>query len=173
MLKSLLTDSFALSDKSFLFTIENVEEGKKITNVLSSNDKLYLDHYDIVFENLWKKGIDIEDRIKEIEKGYNFTIETISNSIESLKFSKELLQAVKEEMLIMLASSSSFFRMEKNIGISVLENLADQNIKVKVLIPSQIELHDKINQIRQKYAKIDFRLLPSNNENLYWDYNCR
>jgi len=67
-------------------------------------------------------------------------------------------------MLIMLASSSSFFRMEKNIGISVLENLADQNIKVKVLIPSQIELHDKINQIRQKYAKIDFRILPSNNE---------
>jgi len=162
--KELLADSFALSDKSFLFTIENVEEGKKIANVLSSNDKLYLDHYDIVFENLWKKGIDIEDRIKEIEKGYNFTIETISNSIESLKFSKELLQAVKEEMLIMLASSSSFFRMEKNIGISVLENLADQNIKVKVLIPSQIELHDKINQIRQKYAKIDFRILPSNNE---------
>ena len=66
--KELLDDSFALSDKSFLFTIENVEEGKKITNVLSSNDKLYLDHYDIVFENLWKKGIDIEDRIKEIEK---------------------------------------------------------------------------------------------------------
>ena len=162
--KELLADSFALSDKSFLFTIENVEEGKKIANVLSSNDKLYLDHYDIVFENLWKKGIDIEDRIKEIEKGYNFTIETISNSIESLKFSKELLQAVKEEMLIMLASSSSFFRMEKNIGISVLENLADQNIKVKVLIPSQIELHDKINQIRRKYSKIDFRLLPSNNE---------
>ena len=111
--KELLADSFALSDKSFLFTIENVEEGKKIANVLSSNDKLYLDHYDIVFENLWKKGIDIEDRIKEIEKGYNFTIETISNSIESLKFSKELLQAVKEEMLIMLASSSSFFRIEK------------------------------------------------------------
>src|SRR6478672_1649153 len=162
--KELLADSFTLSDKSFLFTIENVEEGKKIANVLSSNDKLYLDHYDIVFENLWKKGIDIEDRIKEIEKGYNFTIETISNSIESLKFSKELLQAVKEEMLIMLASSSSFFRMEKNIGISVLENLADQNIKVKVLIPSQIELHDKINQIRRKYSKIDFRLLPSNNE---------
>ena len=64
----------------------------------------------------------------------------------------------------MLASSSSIFRIEKNIGISVLENLAHQNIKVKVLIPSQIELHDKINQIRQKYAKIDFRILPSNNE---------
>ncbi len=65
--KDLLTDSFALSDKSFLFTIENVEEGKMITNVLSSNDKLYLDHYDVIFENLWKKGIDIQDRIKEIE----------------------------------------------------------------------------------------------------------
>ena len=71
MFKDLLTDSFALSDKSFLFTIENIEEGKTITNVLSSNDKLYLDHYDDIFENVWKKGIDIQDRIKEIEEGYS------------------------------------------------------------------------------------------------------
>ena len=70
----------------------------------------------LLFENLWKKGIDIQDRIKEIEEGYNFNIETISNPIESLKFSKELLQTVKEEILIMLASSSAFFRIEKNIG---------------------------------------------------------
>ena len=52
----------------------------------------------LVFENLWKKGIDIEDRIKEIEKGYNFTMETISNSIESLEIFERITSSVKEEM---------------------------------------------------------------------------
>lgn len=53
--KETLTDSFALRDKSFLFTIEDIEEGKSISNVLSSNDKLYLDHYDRVFEKVVEK----------------------------------------------------------------------------------------------------------------------
>ena len=59
-----------------------------ITNVISSNDKLYLNHYDTIFENLWKKGIDVQERIREIEEGYIFNIETIPNPIESLKFYK-------------------------------------------------------------------------------------
>ena len=77
--KDLLTHSFALSDKLFLFTIESVEDGKIITNAISSNDKLYLDHYDTVFETIWKKGIDVQERIREIEEGYVFNIETIPN----------------------------------------------------------------------------------------------
>ena len=51
----LLTNSFALSDKTFLFTIEQIEKGKFGNNVLYSNDRLYIDHYDAVFENLWKR----------------------------------------------------------------------------------------------------------------------
>jgi signal transduction histidine kinase len=157
----LLTDSFALSDKSFLFTIEDVDEGKNITNVLSSNDKLYLDHYDRVFEKLWKKGIDVQDRIKEIEEGYIFNIDTIPRPKESLKFYKELLKTVKDEILIMLASSSAFFRVENNIGYSNLEELAHKNIKVKILFPLKTGLEYKANQIKSLYPKIEFRVLQN------------
>ncbi len=122
-IKDLPINSFAISNKAFLFTIEKIEEGE-VGNVLSSNDKLYLDHYDTIFESLWKKGIDIQDRVKDIEDGYNFIIETIPNSKESLEFSKELLENVKNEILVMLASSSTFFRFENNIGYNALEKLA-------------------------------------------------
>jgi hypothetical protein len=77
---------------------------------------------------MWRTGIDANQRIKDIEGGYVLNIETISNSIESLKFSKELLQKVKNEILIMLASSSTFFRFENSIGFNALEDLAHQNI---------------------------------------------
>jgi two-component system, OmpR family, sensor histidine kinase VicK len=163
--KDLLTHSFALSDKSFLFTIEKVKEGGKlITNVISSNDKLCLDHYDDIFENLWKKGIDIQDRIKEIEEGYSFNIEMILNPIESLKFYKESLQTIKKEILIMLASSSGFFRIEKNIRYDTLEKLAYKDIKVKILFPMKMSLEHKINKLKAKYPKIDFGILHNSLE---------
>ncbi|MGN6347697.1 MAG: ATP-binding protein [Candidatus Nitrosocosmicus sp.] len=162
--KDLLINSFALSEKSFLFTIDKIEKGKWGNSLLSSNDRLYIDHYDAIFENLWKKGIDIQDRIKDIEEGYSFNIETIPNPEESLKFYKKLLQKVKCEILIMLASSSAFFRIENNIGYDILEKMAHQNIKVKILFPMKIDFHDKINQLKSKYPRIDFGILHINLE---------
>ena len=50
--KDLLTINFALSDNAFLFSIEKMKEEKMVTNILNSHDKLYIDHYDVVFENL-------------------------------------------------------------------------------------------------------------------------
>ena len=162
--KDLLTHSFALSDKLFLFTIESVEDGKIITNAISSNDKLYLDHYDTVFETIWKKGIDVQERIREIEEGYVFNIETIPNPKESLKFYKELLQTVKNEILIMLASSSAFFRIDRNIGYGNLEKLTYENIKVKILFPMKVESQEQINEIITRYPRIEFRILQSKME---------
>ena len=163
--KDLLTNSFSLSDKAFLFTIGKIEEkGTREHSVLISNDKSYLNHYDDLFENLWKKGVDIHTRIKDIEEGYNFHIETIPSPIESLKFYNEILQTVKNELLILLASSSAFFRIEKNIGYKILEELANYKIKVKILFPTKIDLKYTIYQIKTKYPTIDFRILPSSLE---------
>ena len=162
--KELLADSFALSDKSFLFTIENVEEGKKIANVLSSNDKLYLDHYDIVFETLWKKGIDIEERINDIEEGHYVNVDLIPNPKESLIIFQELFYGIKSEVLLMLSSTNAFFRIEHNKDFYACEKLTHRGITVKVLIPLKIDLLEKINQITLKYPKIEFRYIITHNE---------
>ena len=162
--KDLLTDSFALTDKSFLFTIENIEKEKLITNVLSSNDKLYLDHYDTIFETLWKKGIDINERIKDIEEGHYVNVELIPNPKESLKIFQELFYGIKSEVLLMLSSTNAFFRIEHNKDFYACEKLAHRGITVKVLIPLKIDLLEKINQITLKYPKIEFRYFNTPHE---------
>jgi two-component system, OmpR family, sensor histidine kinase VicK len=162
--KDLLAGNFALSDKAFLFTIENMEEGKMVTSILSSNDKLYLNHYKTVFENLWKHGIDVKDRIKDIEEGHYINVELIPNSRVSLKFAKELVDCSKYEISMILASASTFFRIENNIGFKGFEELAYNGIKVKILIPLGIELLDEINRLKVKYPKIEFRILHSDIE---------
>ena len=87
------------------------------TNVLSSNDKLYLDYYNKVFENLWKKDIDINERMKDIEKGTFVNVEIIPNREESIKVFTELFKDAKKEILIILSSANAFFRIDDDIRI--------------------------------------------------------
>ncbi|MGN6709694.1 MAG: hypothetical protein ACTHKF_10145, partial [Candidatus Nitrosocosmicus sp.] len=94
-------------------------------------------------------------------EGYNVSIETIPNPIESLKFYKEILQTVKNEILRMLASSSAFFHIENYIGYYILEKMALQNIKVKILFSSKIEFQNQIDNLKAKYPKIEYRILQS------------
>jgi signal transduction histidine kinase len=157
--KDLLTNSFSLSDKAFLFTIEKVEKGIWGHSVLISNDKSYINQYDDLFENLWKKGIDIEDRIKAIEKGHYINVDLIPNSTESLKFSRGLLNNALSEVLVILSSATAIFRVENNIGFEIFNDLAFNGIKVKILIPLGEELDFKINHLKSKYTKIEFRNL--------------
>ncbi len=157
--KDLLTNSFSLSDKAFLFTIEKVEKGIWGHSILISNDKSYINQYDDLFENLWKKGIDIEDRIKAIEKGHYINVDLIPNSTESLKFSRGLLNNALSEVLVILSSATAIFRVENNIGFEIFNDLAFNGIKVKILIPLGEELDSKINHLKSKYTKIEFRNL--------------
>ena len=38
-------------------------------NLLVSNEPAYVNHFHFIFEDLWVKGIDAEDRIRDIEGG--------------------------------------------------------------------------------------------------------
>ncbi len=54
--------NFVLSNNLFVSTIEKKDKQEKIiTSLLSSNDSLYLDHYNAIFEEQWKSGVDAED----------------------------------------------------------------------------------------------------------------
>jgi hypothetical protein len=48
--------SFGLSDKQIAATIEKMEGGRKVQNLLISNEPLYLKHFTSIFEELWKNG---------------------------------------------------------------------------------------------------------------------
>ena len=106
-----------------------------VTNLLSSNDTLYRNHYNVIFKELWKTGIDAKSRIKDIKEGRYINVELIPNPIESLKFVSELNKSAKEEILILLSSEMGFLRTEKNGGFKYLNEIASNGIKVKVLTP--------------------------------------
>lgn len=143
--------SFALSDKKLNSTLEKMEEGKMITNLLSSNDFLYLNHYNIIFNKLWKSSIDARSQIKDIEEGRYINVEIISNPKESIKFISEVIESAKEEVLILLSSENGFLRTEKISGFNLLNELAAKGIKIKVLNSIKSTNNNLIDEIKQKY----------------------
>jgi signal transduction histidine kinase len=136
-----------------------MEGGRMVTNLLSSNDVLYLNHYDTIFKELWKTGIDAKSRIKDIEEGHCINVEIIPNPKESIRFVTELNKSAKEEILILLSSENGFLRTEKSGGLNLLNELAFKGTKVKVLTPLDFTSMDKIDQIKSKYHHMEFRSL--------------
>src|SRR6476660_5024834 len=61
----------------------------------------------------------------------------------------------------MLASSSSIFRIDRNIGYGNLEKLTYENITVKILFPMKVESQEQINEIITRYPRIEFRILQN------------
>jgi hypothetical protein len=59
--------NFAVDNKHFHATIENMEGGKMMRSLLTSNEPIYDSYYNSIFEDLWKNGIDAIQRIREIE----------------------------------------------------------------------------------------------------------
>ena len=66
--KNLPPMSFGFSDKQMLTTLEKMEGGKVVQNVLKSNDVAYIKYFAGIFNELWDRGIDAIDRIKDIEE---------------------------------------------------------------------------------------------------------
>ncbi|MGN6615175.1 MAG: sensor histidine kinase [Candidatus Nitrosocosmicus sp.] len=155
--KDLLTNTFALSDKSLLFTIENGDAGNFGNNTLINSDKLYIDHYNTVFESLWEKGIDVDKRIKEIQKGHHIYVDVMTSPRESVNLFYKLFNTAKKEVLMILSSVNAIDRIESNDDFSKCEELTSKGIKVKVLIPLNLGLDGKLNYLKQKYPNIDFR----------------
>ncbi|MGN6630157.1 MAG: sensor histidine kinase [Candidatus Nitrosocosmicus sp.] len=157
-IKELLTNSFSLSDKAFLFPIGKIEEkGTREHSILISNDKSYLSYYDDLFENLWKKGIDIHTRLNDIEEGHHIEIDVISNPKESINLIAEKINFAKKEILLILSSINSIDRIESNNHFDILQRLTFKRIKIRVIIPSNSKLQYKIYELQSKYPNIEFR----------------
>ena len=99
--------SIILTDKDFSLTVDSLKDGNTYSRELISNDRNYIKLFASLFEYLWKNGIDAEQRLKEIECGYDSSIRVITNPDEILQLYDTLLRSSKKEIDIILPSTKS------------------------------------------------------------------
>ena len=161
-LKNLPPVSFGISDKEIALTIEKMESGKVIQSLLISNEPVYVKHFTSMFEELWKNGIDSDDRIKEIEEGIEPEFLEVINDHEKVsQIVVELAKSVKREVLLLLPSSKGMVRLDRLRGIDYLINASQNGATINIICPLSEENSDIVKKISQKAPNI--KILNGNN----------
>ena len=102
--------NFAVDDRYFYATIDKMENGNFVNNLLISNEPAYIRHYSLIFEELWKNGIDALDRINDIEAGAHLSdIEVIPSSARTQKLYLDIVKTHQRRYYGYFLASMHFF----------------------------------------------------------------
>jgi signal transduction histidine kinase len=129
--------NFAVSSEELYATIDEMKDGEMPSSLLITNEPSYVNHYKSIFEELWKKGVDAVDRIRNIEKGIDLAFIEISESpSQTQDLYLNTIKSAKEEILLMFPTVNAFFRQGKMGVIQYTEDAAKkQRVKVRMLMP--------------------------------------
>jgi signal transduction histidine kinase len=141
---------FVVSDKDMLATIEKVDRegrGGVIQNLLVSKESPYIQHFTSIFAGLWNQGVDVIERIKDMEAGVDFDIEVIQSSLRVQKIYLNTIKSAANEILLILPTANAVTRQEKLGVIRLTINaVKERNVKVRILMPA----HESIQHVSQK-----------------------
>ncbi|MGB6592870.1 MAG: ATP-binding protein, partial [Candidatus Nitrosopolaris sp.] len=128
--------SFGVTDQEFTVTLEKMEGGKMSQSFLISNERLYINHFNSLFDELWKNGIDAKDRIEDVEQGNLGDIEVIPNSARAKEIYLNLVKCANEEVLLIFPTTNAFIRQHKMGVVQIAKEAAEKrNVKVRMLMP--------------------------------------
>jgi len=163
-IKNLPPMSFGVSDKEIGATIEKMEGGRMVQSLLLSNEPAYIDHFHSIFEELWAKGIDAEDRLDEIDEGTDLTdIEIIQNPRNGIERAWGYVKKSQYEVLSIFATPNAF-RRQMDMGLLQLlkEATEQRHVQVRILIPGDKQIKDTIDQAAKVCPLADFRVAEEN-----------
>ncbi|MFL6471919.1 MAG: ATP-binding protein, partial [Nitrososphaeraceae archaeon] len=158
--KNLPPMSFGVSDKEMSATIEKMEGGKKIQSLLISNEPSYINHYNTIFNELWKNGIDAVNRIKDIEAGLDTAnIEIIQNPKEGIERAWSYLKISRSNVSVLFPTANAFSR-QINMGLLQLlkETTEQRGVQIRILIPASEQIMRVINEAMTICPLVDFRI---------------
>jgi two-component system, OmpR family, sensor histidine kinase VicK len=156
--------NFGVSDKEVALTVEKMEGGKMSSSFLISSEPLYVEHFNNLFDKLWKNGIDAQQRVKDIEQGAETSdIEIITNPKESIGRSWDLIRSANREVLIMVSTANAFRRQLKMGVMNLFKEVSKEGaVKIRMLIPaaSDEQTMHTINELSLMYPQqiVDFRI---------------
>jgi signal transduction histidine kinase len=152
--RNIIPMTFAVTDKEFIATVQEVKEHGSVHTALATNDPDYITHYNVLFDELWNKGCDAVDRIRDIEEGRELgRVDIIDNPRQIHKIYLDIISSAKEEIIMMLPTGA-FQREDKtDLGILSLKEVTKKGVKVRVLMATEgreeEEVHDQIKGLTE------------------------
>jgi hypothetical protein len=135
--------NFDVSDNEVAFTIEKMEGGKMSSSFLVSNEPLYVNHFNSVFEELWRNGIDATNRIREIEEKVEVEfVDVIADPVKVSSVLLDLAKSVKNEALCLIPTPRGMVRVYKLGVIDHIIKASQNGATVKIICPiTEVNAH--------------------------------
>jgi two-component system sensor histidine kinase VicK len=156
--------NFGVSDKRLIATLEAMEGNRMVQNLMVSNDPVYVHHFNLLFDEVWKKSIDAKQRIDEIQGrgGEEAKTYVIQRPDESLSKSAVIIQAAKQEIFILLSTKNAVFRSLKLGGMELYKQAIQRGTRLRMLLPDDPEIHALVDGIRKQIPQIEFGFMEKN-----------
>jgi signal transduction histidine kinase len=135
-IKNMVPLNFGVSDKEVALTIEKMEGGKMSSCFLISNELLYVNHFNSLFEELWRNGIDATNRIREIEEKVEVEfVDVITDHEKASSILLDLAKSIKNEALSLMPTARGMLRMSRLGVIEQLIKASQSGATVKIICP--------------------------------------
>jgi signal transduction histidine kinase len=159
--KNLSSMNFAVGEKEVNATIEKMEGGKMVQSLLTSNEPMYIQHFYSIFEELWNKGIDAQDRVKALVEGLESAdIEIIPNPKEGIKHAWKVIKSARKEVLIIFSTANAFRRQIEMGGLALLKEVSKNHLgMVRILIPADNKIVQTIGEVMETSHDINIRTI--------------
>jgi two-component system, OmpR family, sensor histidine kinase VicK len=143
--------NFGVSDKEVALTVEKMEGGKLSQSFLISNELLYVNHFNMLFEELWKNGVDAQQRLKDIKLGVDLAdIEVIPNPKRVQEIYSNIVRSATKEILWIFPTTNAFIRQDKIGAIQLAKQAANKrNVKVRILVPTSNLIEQKVQRLKE------------------------
>ena len=153
--------SFGVSEKEMGVTVENMRGGSLNASAIFSSEPAIVEQFAAIFEELWNRGINAKERIEEIESQTKTFIDIIENPAEIQKRYHDLVASATQQILLFLPTTTAYTREEK-IGIfESLEKAVARGANIRILLPTDKEIEDKIEQKIKLKKGIEIRKMKT------------
>ena len=131
------------------------EVKKRTEELQNANNQLLIANTALLFEELWRNGIDAKTRIASIEHGDDFgDIEVISNASRVTELYLDLVKNAQKEIMIMLPTSNAFLRQSIIGAIQLAKEAAGgRDVKIRILMPMHKSTEQPQTQIIKQEQK--------------------
>ena len=150
--------SFECSASALVASIQKEGQGLSPQNVLLSTEPAYVTHFRLVFDEIWRNGVDGEKRLDELQKGLESSnVEIIQNARESLKAAWQLARTAKEVLMI-FSTPNAFIRQVTFDGAREMqEALIESGAKVKLLVPEDESIAPIADRVKESLPNGELR----------------
>jgi two-component system, OmpR family, sensor histidine kinase VicK len=140
---------FVVSDEKVYVATAILQMENPVIQLIYSNVKAIVEQQQYIFNTLWDKAIPSKQRIREVEEEVEREfIETIKDPYEILDIGYKLINAAKDEILIIFHTANAFLRQNKAGGIDLLiANTSKYKTRVKILVPMEDKIRDTIERL--------------------------